>query len=250
MGNSAASLGKFVFLSQFYSYSSISIKFKTLWHSRYTNNCSTSNVNPSCCFCSMLSFDLSDEFMMKHVWLLLSIWSDGSCRSRTTAAHQRRPLTVPAAHSVVRVTLQLFARFLFQALCWRWGLQLFWSHDTRTHTGLRPVWCQVSVQADVVWAPVIAHHPPYVFPLSGEPLRDLSGLCFLLLRALSKHWRCSALSLLSGCEVFVTVATPTPSVMARPAYEATRARAGVWRGVRGLFGCWQGSLINTQTDAA
>lgn len=82
----------------------------------------------------------------------------------------------------------------------------------------------------MVGAPVIARHPPSVFALSGggggEPLQDLSGLCFLLLRALSKHWRCAALSLLSGCEVFVTVATPTPSVMARPAYEATRARAG------------------------
>lgn len=42
------------------------------------------------------------------------------------------------------------------------------------------------------------------------------------LGVLSKHWRCFALSLLSGREVFVTVATPTPSVMARRAYEAAR----------------------------
>lgn len=33
-------------------------------------------------------------------------------------------------------------------------------------------------------------------------------------RVLSKHWRCLGLWLLSGCEVFVTVAKPTPSVMA------------------------------------
>lgn len=33
-------------------------------------------------------------------------------------------------------------------------------------------------------------------------------------RVLSKHWRCFGLWLLSGCEVFVTVAKPTLSVMA------------------------------------
>lgn len=70
--------------------------------------------------------------------------------------------------------------------------------------------------------PEIAPHPSSVFSLSWERLRDVSGLCFFLLRVLSKHWRCLALSLLSACEVFVTVATPTPSVMAWRAYEATR----------------------------
>lgn len=40
-------------------------------------------------------------------------------------------------------------------------------------------------------------------------------------RILSKHRRCLVLCFLSGCEVFVTVATPTPSVMAWQEYENT-----------------------------
>lgn len=66
-------------------------------------------------------------------------------------------------------------------------------------------------------------------------------------RVLSKHWRCLGLWLLSGCEVFVTVAKPTPSVMARQSMSVhvytrslTHSRDGLeydW-----LYGCWQRCL--------
>lgn len=52
-----------------------------------------------------------------------------------------------------------------------------------------------------------------VFLLSFQSFQDVYGLCFFT-GFLSKHLRCLALWLLSGREVFVTVAKPTPSVMA------------------------------------
>lgn len=55
----------------------------------------------------------------------------------------------------------------------------------------------------------------------------LGCVFFFLVMVLSKQWRGFTLGLLSGCEVFVTVATPTPCVMARRAYEATRVQTRV-----------------------
>lgn len=174
--------------------------------------------------------------MKKLLLLLYSIRSNGSCRSYANAVQPTLSSDYLWAQSVVCVMWQLFADFLLQSLCWRWGLQLFSPHDTRTHTGwgssnVKFQSKRTRIQLRAPW-PVIARHHSSVFSLSSERLRDVSGLCFFLLRVLSKHWRCFALSLLSGCEVFVTVATPTPSVMARRAYEATRVRTRVWRGIQ------------------
>lgn len=142
---------------------------------------------------------------------------------------QRCPLTVPVGSVGGLRDAAAVCRFPVPVTLLEMRITAVFATRHTHSQGLRLVQCQVSVRAP--W-PVIARHHSSVFSLSSERLRDVSGLCFFLLRVLSKHWRCFALSLLSGCEVFVTVATPTPSVMARRAYEATRVRTRVWRGIQ------------------
>lgn len=85
---------------------------------------------------------------------------------------------------------------------------------------------EVSAEPDTDWAPRRPGLQWRCFPSVLEVYGMFLG-CVFLLRVLSKHWRCFALLLRSGCEVFVTVATPTPSVMARRAYAAARVRTRV-----------------------
>lgn len=168
--------------------------------------------------------------------LLFSIRSNRGCRSC--------PLTVPASPLGGLCDMAAVCRFPVTVTLLEMRITaVFATRHTHSH-GLRLVWCQVPVDANVDWA---AHAITTLCILWGRNVYGMFlGCVFFLLGVLSKHWRCFALSLLSGCEVFVTVATPTPSVMVRRAYEATRVRTRVW-----LVLLWMltGQADNTQTEA-
>lgn len=160
-------------------------------------------------------------------WPLTSVWCGNSC--------------APSRFSVVLIVVQQGITAVLATL-----------HTPSENISLVRLLClSVSVELDTDSGShsaarlVITCCPSSLFFFQ---FRKFTG-CFWVVffrRVLSKHWRCLGLWVLSGCEVFVTVAKPTPSVMAQQSTSVhvyTHSFTHSWDGDSDwLYGCWQRCL--------